>query len=610
MCFVNNFDTKTLPFLSTVRSNVQTQIDNIPSTTTALVNLQQLSTTNMSAQNANFSNLTSASIISGSITASTLNVSNIGVTAISTITFNGLSASLFNNLIGTVSPVQTQINAILATAGSYSSVSTVSLTASYVLVNYTESVGVSTLSVSTRTLTTNLINGYTPNLLRYLVGLNVPVQTQIGVYSTYVAAVNSSLSRQCSLLTATVNSLSLQVSRFTPQGLIAVGNTASFVTGNFSSVQASSITTSFTKTTLMNASTVFATTGNLSTVNACYINTVSVNDIQNTVITCALLAEKLSGYTPGSGNSGSGISGVTQDLVVTHELDAYSASFQTVVVTRGATCNNLAIQADCNGSSFYNNQFTIQGQTYNGTKLRFCLDTLHNRAFIDSVYGENIAYMPLYINSEGSYVSSQDTFIGNEFSNVTMFNVLCNQCNVVSLTCDNFIATQNASFSKDINASGNFFGTNGYFTDNVVAGYSDDRLKIRTGVLDKCLEKVAQLSTFRYLPDNDEMHRYGLLANEITLTNTPELGLSAQEVQRIFPEVVRLSPYDTSSGIYGDTRSKTGHDFLTVKYERLVPVLISALNELHEEVKSLKLQMHQQNNTCPSWSSSEDSYKK
>jgi hypothetical protein len=53
-----------------------------------------------------------------------------------------------------------------------------------------------------------------------------------------------------------------------------------------------------------------------------------------------------------------------------------------------------------------------------------------------------------------------------------------------------------------------------------------------------------------------------------------EVGVSAQQVQKILPEVVFPAPRD--------------EHYLTVKYERLVPLLIEAIKELNEKVKQLE----------------------
>ena len=63
------------------------------------------------------------------------------------------------------------------------------------------------------------------------------------------------------------------------------------------------------------------------------------------------------------------------------------------------------------------------------------------------------------------------------------------------------------------------------------------------------------------------------LVEDLKLPAGKQLGVSAQQVQEIFPEAVAVRPTD---------------EYLTIKYEKLVPVLIEAIKELKEEIESLK----------------------
>jgi hypothetical protein len=103
-------------------------------------------------------------------------------------------------------------------------------------------------------------------------------------------------------------------------------------------------------------------------------------------------------------------------------------------------------------------------------------------------------------------------------------------------------------------------------TYNITAYYSDDRLKTRFGNIDNALAKVLTLNGF-YYEANETAQALGYVAKK-------EVGVSAQEVQAILPEVVVPAPIDDK--------------YLTVHYEKIIPLLIEAIKELKAEVDSLK----------------------
>ena len=53
-----------------------------------------------------------------------------------------------------------------------------------------------------------------------------------------------------------------------------------------------------------------------------------------------------------------------------------------------------------------------------------------------------------------------------------------------------------------------------------------------------------------------------------------EVGLSAQSVQKVLPEVIAPAPIDPK--------------YLTMHYERVVPLLVEAIKELRAEIDSLR----------------------
>jgi hypothetical protein len=103
-------------------------------------------------------------------------------------------------------------------------------------------------------------------------------------------------------------------------------------------------------------------------------------------------------------------------------------------------------------------------------------------------------------------------------------------------------------------------------TNNVTAYYSDDRLKTRLGTIDNALDKVRTLDTFYYEANET--------AQALGYKPVREVGISAQQVQAIMPETVAPAPIDDQ--------------YLTVRYERLVPLLLAAIKELEAKVALLE----------------------
>jgi len=128
--------------------------------------------------------------------------------------------------------------------------------------------------------------------------------------------------------------------------------------------------------------------------------------------------------------------------------------------------------------------------------------------------------------------------------------------------------SQNSQFnSVGVGTAGS--GTAGEIraTNNITAFFSDERLKTKTGDIENALDKVCQIETMLY-------H-----ANEVAVAlgynaSIQEVGVTAQSVQKVQPEIVVPAPIDDK--------------YLTVRYEKLVPLLIEAIKELNAKVAALE----------------------
>jgi hypothetical protein len=125
-----------------------------------------------------------------------------------------------------------------------------------------------------------------------------------------------------------------------------------------------------------------------------------------------------------------------------------------------------------------------------------------------------------------------------------------------------FYDNNDTGYYADLNSTGDSIRAAG----NIVAYYSDDKLKTKFGNIDNAVDKVCKLNGF-YYEANETAQKLGYKPKR-------EVGVSAQEVQEVLPEVVTGAPI--------------GHGYLTVDYERIVPLLIEAIKELSAEVEMLK----------------------
>jgi len=123
-------------------------------------------------------------------------------------------------------------------------------------------------------------------------------------------------------------------------------------------------------------------------------------------------------------------------------------------------------------------------------------------------------------------------------------------------------------------------------TGDVVAYSSDERLKENIKPIESAVDKIKQLKgvTFDWNEKSEE------LGFEPT-TKTNDVGVIAQDVEAVFPQLVQLAPFDIARGEDGNATSKSGEDYKTVNYARLTAVLIEAVKEQQQQIDELKKQI-------------------
>jgi hypothetical protein len=196
------------------------------------------------------------------------------------------------------------------------------------------------------------------------------------------------------------------------------------------------------------------------------------------------------------------------------------------------------------GTSFVAPQGFVRTVYSDGTNIRAADEV------VSSIPNDTVAY-----SSGGILTGSANmTYDGSEFN-------LDGTANVTTLG-----VSGNASASS-LGVGAAASGTAGEIraTNNITAYYSDDRLKTRLGGIDDAIGKIMSLSGFYYEANKT--------AQALGYEVKKEVGVSAQQVQAVMPEVVAPAPIDEK--------------YLTVRYERLVPLLIEAIKAQQLRIEEL-----------------------
>jgi hypothetical protein len=131
-----------------------------------------------------------------------------------------------------------------------------------------------------------------------------------------------------------------------------------------------------------------------------------------------------------------------------------------------------------------------------------------------------------------------------------------------------YVGIANTAPAQALHVTGQIIATN-----EITAYYSDRRLKENVKPIDNAIEKVLHLNGITYTP-NDLAESFGFEKN------VDVVGLFADEVEAVLPQAVKLAPFDqTAEGV-----SKSGENYKTIQYEKLVPLLVEAIKEQQQTI--------------------------
>lgn len=129
---------------------------------------------------------------------------------------------------------------------------------------------------------------------------------------------------------------------------------------------------------------------------------------------------------------------------------------------------------------------------------------------------------------------------------------------------------ENGNVGIGINAPTTKLYVNGDITANSIAGTSDLRFKTNVRSISSPLEKVKSLRGVYFNWDQKSFP-------DKNFSDKTELGFIAQEVEKVLPEVV--------------SKDKTTDEYLSVKYDKVVALLVEAIKEQQKQIDSLKSQV-------------------
>jgi hypothetical protein len=254
-----------------------------------------------------------------------------------------------------------------------------------------------------------------------------------------------------------------------------------------------------------------------------------------------------------AGNDGSG-SGLDADLLDGRQGSGYVS-----------TANNSSLNSDTRNTRGPTRLFRRDGNSDYSVQTHWTGSYWHLRGYVgDTFHGE---CQVGYASSAGSASSASSATTAGTASKVTV-NSSDSGGNTYRLTWHSGTTMYSSShfyISRDNKTL--------YSAGDIVAFASDARLKENITLIQNPLEKLSKINgyTFNFNKKGEEVVGQS--------QDKKQVGVLAQEIEQVLPEVIEPAPGD--------------NEYKTVKYDKIVPLLIESIKAQQEQIDTLKQEIEQ-----------------
>ena len=316
-----------------------------------------------------------------------------------------------------------------------------------------------------------------------------------------------------------------------------VGNVTGNVSGNAGTISSQANSATITATSSNVANQIVLRNGN--------------GDFSARIITATTFSGNLTGNASGSSSSCTGNAATAttaSNSTNVNVLLTTDGTFYQLAFTSGT--GNNRVRSRTNGTGF---RYQPSTDTLTGSRLNANLSGSHSYAYSNLTGKPTIPTNNNQLTNGANYVTSSG---------------------VTSVATGNGLSGGTITTTGTLTMSGSYSGSFSA-TGDITANTSDERLKDFKGNIDNALDKIDKIGGY-YFNWNDTAKG---IDSEI-FGDELEVGVNAQEILAIMPEVIAPAPIVKEHNL--------DIDYKTVRYEKLVPLLIEAIKELKAEIEDLK----------------------